>query len=202
MLRSIAFRIGLLALLGAVLSACAATPERQVLPELNFNHVSQIILDVSEVRVVNEYRSPLKAPNVEHEMPVKIDQAVRKWAEQRLRANGNQNAFAVLTIKDASVVEKQLEKKTGLTGFFTNDQSERYEFRVMAELRIEEVNGNKAIATAEVSRIKTVAEDITLNDRDMMYFQQVEQLMSDFNVEMVASINKFMQPFLNGRLTH
>ena len=202
MLRSVAFRIGLLTLFGALLSACAATPERQVFPELNFNHVSQILLDVSEVRVVNEYRSPLKAPNVEHEMPVKIDQAVRKWAEQRLRANGNQNAFAVLTIKDASVVEKQLEKKTGLTGFFTNDQSERYEFRVMAELRIEEVNGNKAIATAEVSRVKTVSEDITLNDRDMMYFQQVEQLMSDFNIEMVASIKKFMQPFLNGRLKY
>ena len=72
----------------------------------------------------------------------------------------------------------------------------------MAELRIEEVNGNKAIATAEVSRVKTVSEDITLNDRDMMYFQQVEQLMSDFNIEMVASINKFMQPFLNGRLKY
>ncbi len=196
MLRSIAFRIGLVAFVGAVLSACAATPERQVFPELNFNHVSQINLDVSEVRIVNEYRSPLKAPNVEHEMPVKIDQSVRKWADQRIRVSGNQNAFAVLTIKDASVVEKQLEKKTGLTGFFTNDQSERYEFRLLAELRIEEVNGNKAIATAEVSRVKTVPEDMTLNDRDMMYFQQVESLMRDFNIEMENNIRKFMGRFL------
>jgi len=101
-----------------------------------------------------------------------------------------------LTIKDASVIEKTLKTKKGLSGFFTNDQSEKYDFRVAAELKIETINGEKGLVAAEASRSKTVPENITLNDREMMYFERTEALMSDFNAQMEKNVRAFLGKFI------
>jgi len=190
------FQILMSGLLMIMLASCAVTPERPTYAEITFQHLAPLRLDVGEIKIVNEYHSPLKAPNVEHELPVKIDDSLRNWVRDRIQVTGNQNAFAVFTIKDASVVEKPLEKKTGLSGLFTTDQSERYEFRVAAELKVQEVNGNRAIATADSSRMKTVSEDITLNDREMVYFEQTEIMMREFDVQMEKNIRQFLGGFL------
>jgi len=190
------FQILMSGLLMIMLASCAVTPERPTYAEITFQHLAPLRLDVGEIKIVNEYHSPLKAPNVEHELPVKIDDSLRNWVRDRIQVTGNQNAFAVFTIKDASVVEKPLEKKTGLSGLFTTDQSERYEFRVAAELKVQEVNGNRAIATADSSRMKTVSEDITLNDREMVYFEQTEIMMREFDVQMEKNIRQFLGDFL------
>ncbi|MBO6827395.1 MAG: hypothetical protein JJ879_14410 [Sneathiella sp.] len=179
-----------------LLSACVTTPERPTYADITFQHLAPLRLDVGEIKIVNEYRSPLTAPNVEHELPVKIEDSLRNWVRDRIQVTGNQNAFAVFTIKDASVIEKPLEKKSGLSGLFTTDQSERYEFRVAAEVMVQEVNGNKAIATADSSRIKSVSEDITLNDREMVYFEQTEIMMREFDVQMEKNIRQFLGGFL------
>jgi len=183
-------------LLLSVLSACASTPDKQVYAEITFSHLPPLRLNVGEIRVVNAYKSPLKPPNVEHELPVKIDQSVRRWVADRLQAVGKSDAFAVVTILDASVVEKSLKKTTGLSGFFTNDQSEEYVFRVEAELKVETVNGAKGLATAVAIQRKTVPENMTLNERDQMYFEKTEALMRDFNAEMEKNIRTFLGAYL------
>jgi len=187
--------VGLMAGL-LVLSGCANTPNKPSYAEITFSHLDPIRLDVGEIRVVNAYKSPLQAPNVEHELPVKIDQSVRRWAQDRLQAVGGTGSYAVLTIKDASVIEKTLKTKKGLSGFFTNDQSEKYDFRVAAELKIETINGEKGLVAAEASRSKTVPENITLNDREMMYFERTEALMSDFNAQMEKNVRAFLGKFI------
>lgn len=179
-----------------VLAACVTTPDRPTYAEITFQHLAPLRLDVGEIKIVNEYRSPLKAPNVEHELPVKIEDSLRNWVRDRVQVTGNQNAFAVFTIKEASVIEKPLEKKTGISGLFTTDQSERYEFRVAAEIKVQEVNGNRAIATADASRMKTVPEDITLNNREMVYFEQTEIMMREFDVQMEKNVRQFLGNFL------
>jgi hypothetical protein len=178
------------------LSACVTSPERPTYANITFQHLAPIRLDVSEVRVVSEFRSTLKSPNVEHEMPVKIDATVRQWVKDRIEVTGNQNAFAVVTIKDASVIESKLTKQTGLTGIFTNDQSEQYSFRVAVEMSVQEVNGAKGLVTAEATREKTIPEDSTLNVRDSMYFDQTETLMREFDAQMEKNIRAFMPRFI------
>jgi hypothetical protein len=138
----------------------------------------------------------LRAPNVEHEMPVKIDASVERWVRERLVAAGNSSAYAVVTLKDASVIESDLEKKKGLSGFFSNDQSEQYDFKVMVEVQVVSINGARAFAAATAQQSKTMPEDRTLFERDQMFFNKTEELMRNFNTEMEKNIYSFLKPHL------
>lgn len=180
----------------SALAGCANTPDKPTYAEITFRHLEPILLDVGEIRVENAYKPPLTAPNVEHELPVKIDATIRRWASDRLRAVGKADAYAVLTIKEASVIEKPLKTVKGLSGFFTNDQSERYDFKISAELKIVTINGAKGLVTVEANRTKTVPENITLNAREMMYFERTEVLLSDFNTQMEKNIQTYLSKFL------
>lgn len=179
-----------------LLSACITTPEKPRYAEITFQHLAPLRLDVGEIRVVNEYRAPLKAPNVEHELPVKIDQSVRRWVEDRLQAVGGSGAYAVVTIKDASAIEKTLPKTSGFKGLFTKDQSELYEFKVHAEIQIVDINGSKGLAIAQSQRSRSLSEEATLNERDALYFELTESLMQDFDQEMEKNIRSFLGHFI------
>ncbi|MAZ03574.1 MAG: hypothetical protein CMN56_10580 [Sneathiella sp.] len=183
-------------LLPTLLFGCAAPPPNPVYPEITFQHLNPLYLNVGEIKIVDEFTPPLKPPHVEHELPVSIDQTVRNWVRDRLRTTGNSGAVATVTIKDASAVEKGLEKETGLKGLITKDQSELYEFHVLVELKIMEISGSSAFVTAEATRTKSVAEGITLNQREKTYFDQVEALMRAFDPEMEKNIRAFMGAYL------
>lgn len=178
------------------LAACTTTPEKPTYADITFSHLSPIKLNVGEIKVVNEFKSTLKSPHVEHELPVKIDQSIIRWSKDRLQAVGGSGAYAILTIKDASAVEAAMEKSKGLKGVFTNDQSELYTFHVAVELKIVEVNGSKGLATAESKRSKSVPEDITINNREKMYFEQTELILQDFDAEMEKNIRAFLSEFI------
>ncbi len=178
------------------LSACTTTPEKLTYADITFSHLTPIKLNVGEIKVVNEFKSTLKSPHVEHELPVKIDQSIMRWSKDRLQPVGGSGAYAILTIKDASAVEAAMEKSKGLKGVFTNDQSELYTFHVAVELQIVDVNGSKGLATAEAQRSKSVPEDITLNNREKMYFEQTELVMQDYDAEMEKNIRAFLGEFI------
>ncbi|GLQ05351.1 hypothetical protein [Sneathiella chinensis] len=184
------------AALALVLSGCVSTPEKQTFADITFQHLTPINLDVGEIRVVNDFRAPLKAPHVEHELPVKIDQSVTRWVRDRLKAVGNSGSVAVVTIKDASAVETSLEKTTGLSGLVTRDQAELYTFQVDVDLQIQTISGSRGFANAVAKRQKSVPEDISLNDREQVYYGQVERLMQDFDLEMEKNIRQFMSAFV------
>ena len=64
------------------------------------------------------------------------------------------------------------------------------------ELKITEISGSSAFVTAEATRTKSVAEGITLNQREKTYFNQVEALMRAFDPEMEKNIRTFMGAYL------
>lgn len=176
-------------------SACATTPPPPAYPEITFQHLLPLNLAVSEIKVVSEYRPPLKAPNVEHEFPVSLDGALRNWVRDRLKTAGG-NAFATVTIRDASAVEVPLKKQKGLKGLVTKDQSERYDVRVTVDLKIEDISGSSGFVTSEAHRSRTVPEDISLNDRHKVYFELTEEVMHDFDAEMEKNIRRFLKDFI------
>lgn len=183
-------------LMTTALFGCAKAPPNPVYPEITFQHLNPLYLNVGEIKIIDEFKPPLKLPHVEHELPVSIDQSVRNWVRDRLRTTGNSGAVATVTIKDASAVEKGLQKETGLKGIITKDQSELYEFHLLVELKITEISGSSAFVTAEATRSKSVPEGITLNQREKMYFTQVEALMRAFDPEMEKNIRTFMDAYL------
>ncbi len=177
-----------------LLSGClqTAVPTQQ-LPEITFQHLKALPLNVAKIEMVDETAQAVTASgkHVEQRFPTSPKRAVSNWVRDRLKAYGT-TGLARITLKEASAVEEKLTKKTGLTGFFTDDQSERYTTRVNVRLDLFDDNGNlRKTASAQASRHSSVAEDYSLLQREKVWFDLVEKMMVDFDKVMVEQINRF-----------
>jgi hypothetical protein len=175
---------------------CETPVDQQTFPEQTFQHLPPISLNVREIDIIHLFKPPLKAPHIEHEMPVPPQIAVERWVVDRLRATGT-SGRAVITIRDASVVETRLKQLGGIKGTFTTEQSERYEAKV--EVVIEAADGKglrSANAVAASLRNRTVPENATLRERRNLWYELTEKLMSDFDRTFEAQIRKHLTAFL------
>ena len=189
-------RCVLAGLVALVLAACQTPPPAQRLPELTYGHLDRLNLDVAALEVVSEFRSPMKAPHVEHLFPTPPQTALERWAADRLEAAGRQG-IARFVIKDARGTATPLAIDKGLAGVFKKEQSVRYEARVEAFLEIVDERGfRKGFASARVSRTRTLGEDATLNERDKAWFDLTEAVTRDFNAEMEKNIRQYLGGFL------
>lgn len=171
-----------------LLTACQAGPGRPTYPELSYAHLAPIRLNVADIRVERVYASPGTKPNVEQLFPVRPADAVERWARDRLKPVGAEGV-ATVKILNASVVEVALPRTTGLQGAFTTDQSERYDG--VLEVSVEAASrttGQRVMVSARVQRSRSVAEDITLNDREKTWFEMTEALMNDLNAALERQI--------------
>lgn len=183
---------------GLGLAGCATPPAGNRFPQLTYAHFGQFRLAVARIDVVSNYKSPFKPPNIEQDMPVVPEQAMRRWAADRLVATGARGQYAQFIIEDASVVDVKLPKTPGLRGVFTTDQSDRYDASFAAKLIIAPEPGyyRHGEASGWAKRSRTIAEDITLNDRDQVRFELVEATMNDLNGQLDRQIRANLQQFL------
>jgi hypothetical protein len=155
---------------------------------LSYAHLAPIRLNVADIQVQRVYNSPGTKPNVEQLFPVRPADAAERWARDRLQAAGAEGV-AIVKILNASVVEVPLPRTTGLQGAFTTDQSERYD--AVLEVSIEAQSrstGRRVAVTTRAQRSRTVPEDITLNDREKVWFEMTEALMNDLNAALEREI--------------
>jgi len=178
-----------------LLSACE-TPPAASFPELTFRHKQPVRLAVGSIEVINEFRMPFAAPNVEHKMPVAPGPAAERWGADVLQAVGGADKL-VMVITDASVTETPLERKKGLKGAFITDQTERYTARISVRLEIRTPeNKRRAVAEAFATRSATIAEDATLADRETLWYGLTEKLMDDFDTAVRPQITAHLGAFL------
>lgn len=180
-----------LAMLSA-LTACDTTPERNQFPKITFKHLPPIELEASRLEVDLTYEPPLQAPNVEHEFPLQPATAAAQWARDRLKPVGFART-ARFTVKEASVVETELQTSGGLKGMFTVEQARQYDAQLAAELEIIGEDGRvERSVSARARRSVTVPEDITLNELERAWFALVEKLMRDFDAGMERQLGSVL----------
>ncbi len=188
-------RTFLLTSLGA-LAACETPIAVPRYADITFRHRPKINLDVAKVTVVEAYQGPGALPNVEHEFPIPPQRMARNWARDRLNAVGS-SGEVVFTIREAPVIEVPLEKKQGLSGLVTVDQAERYEARLVVEMRAENpALGNQASAVTSVERKRTVPEDITINEREGIWYKMTEDMAGDLDKQLQDSLHQYFGAFL------
>jgi len=181
--------------LAATLSGCSTPPQRTPFPELTYGHLPPFRLDVGQIDVMRAYQAPGRAPNVDHLFPqLPADVAVR-WANDRLQAAG-QGGRAVFTVINAAAVEVPLQRTTGIKGVFTTDQSDRYDLTMAVRLDITHQDGRHGAIDATAARSQTVAEDMTLNQREALWFHLTEETMMALNAELDRLIPQYLGGFL------
>lgn len=189
----------LAALAGADFAGCATPPPQNRFPELTYAHLGKFRLDVSQISIVSEYKSPFTPPNIEQDMPVLPEKAMRRWAADRLVATGTPGHTAQFVITDAKVTDTKLPKTQGLRGVFTTDQSDRYDTSFAARIAVRAEPGSfggTGQATASATRAQTVPEGISVNEREKVWFDLVEATMNDLNAELERQIRAHLSQFL------
>lgn len=181
-----------------VISACSNSPPPVTFAEMTFTDRPRFLLDVAEVQVVDQYQPPFKLPNIEHQVPVAPAKAVERWARDRLIPVGS-SGRAIVTIKDARVLEASLRVTPGARGLFTKEQAARYDAIIEATVEIEATGGramSQALATGRAERSRTVAEDISPNALDQVHYELVEGAMRDLDQQLDANIRRFLVGYI------
>lgn len=182
--------------IGIGLAGCETPAPRPKFPQLTFAHLPTLNLDVARIEVVQSYKAPGAAPNVEHLFPAVPAAVARRWARQRLKAVGAGGVVRA-TVVNAAVVEVPLKRTTGLRGAFTIDQAERYEGVI--EMKIELTTGSgqeRASVAARTELSRSAAEDITLSDREKLWFEMTEEMINRLNVLLEREIRKNFKAYL------
>lgn len=185
------------ALAAVVLAACQTpAPQAPQLPQLTFGHLPAYNLDVASIEVENRFQTPLAPPNIDHIMPVAPAAAAERWARDRLRAVGR-SGRAVFVIKDGKATETVLPKSPGLGGFFTKEQTGRYDAVIDVELEIRGERGYRdAAVLGRAQRSQTVREDASPNERQRIMYELTEKLMAELNATLDANIRLNLPKYL------
>jgi hypothetical protein len=171
------------------LGACTSTPPRPQARQISFANLAPISFDVAKIEVVQQYQPPQVAPNVDHLTPVPPSDAIRRWANERVRAMGTSGTMRVI-IKDASITETHLAGTTGVRGAFTTDQSERYDGRLSVDLVVEVPSRRfQGYTGATVARTISVPENVSLQGREDAWHNLVERMMADLNAKLEEGID-------------
>jgi hypothetical protein len=113
----------------ALLAACDTPPGRQTFATLTFQDRPPLRLDVAQVEIVEAYKAPGTAPNVDHLFPQKPVDVAAAWGRDVLRATG-ERGMATYTVVDASATQTALPRTTGMSQLFKTEQSDRYDLRI------------------------------------------------------------------------
>lgn len=196
MLKTPRFAGCLVIVLAGLLSGCAMKVQQPSFPPISYANLPPIKLDVARVEVANNYVSPDTRPNVEDLFPVSLANSALDWGRDRLQAVGN-GGVARLVVERASVVEVPLKKTTGLQGMFTIDQSERYNGVLTVSLTIFNGSGDKqASASVTVKRSQTTSEDISINERNKIWYAMEKAMMNTLNTSLEKEIRNNLRQWV------
>jgi hypothetical protein len=180
----------------ALLAACDTPPNRRDFATLTFQDRPSIRLDVAQIEIVQAYKAPGQAPNVDHLVPQKPLDVATSWGRDVLRAVG-QRGMATYTVLDASAVETRLPRSTGMTQVFKKEQSDRYDLKIAVQLQLNNpLLRATGTAQASASRSQTVAEDMTLNEREAVWFEMTESAMRELDQKLEAAIRDELRVFV------
>jgi hypothetical protein len=184
--------------LAVVLAACAQEPlPPQKFAEIRFTQEPPIRLDVEAIQLVDRFQPSFKPPEIEYEFPVPPQRALMALSADRFQATApGSGRFARFTIEDAAVRETELPRRAGVQGAFTIEQAERYDGSVAVRLEIIDQHGLAVrTATARAVSSRSVAEDITPDERDQVWYEMSRELAQSLDRELERQIDASFYPY-------
>lgn len=164
------------------LSACAnMAPLVSHPPDLTFDHIPEIRLNIASIDIVDQYKPPMQAPHVEHLLTSPLYESVHRLVAHQFVAGGAQDRL-VVTIEDASIISKPLPRKEGVAGALTQEVSERYDGRAVVRVALYRDGQPDAVAgwvEATAERSSMLFEDMTPAERERLLFDVTEALAND-----------------------
>ena len=178
MMKNVVALLGLLVLVG-----CVDGPPVSVTPDMTFANLQPVQVDAASVDIVDNYKPPLRDPNVEHTFRLPPYVTVERLLRHQLVAAGTANTLRAI-VEDASVVRDEIPQEKGFTSYFTQQATERLKAKVLVRFELVDPKApDIVLGHAEVvaRREKTLMEGMSVADREQAQFSLTEDLMNDVN---------------------
>lgn len=170
------------AVVALVATACAMPSSQKPSPQFMWQRYPALYLGVSNIQVIEEYAPPSDKQHIENLLSPSLPAAVAQWARGRFVAGGADSTL-IITIRNASMVKKELPRTKGIKGLFTIDQAERYDATIEVEFKVDGVIfGRTGQGSLVVSRGMSLPETASPAARDAAWVKIVENLMTDADV--------------------
>lgn len=176
----------------------ACSPSAQMPEPVGLAYLTNkpIHLNVARVEVVKKYQSSSTPPHVENDLPVPPVAMIQQWVQDRLLSVGK-TGYAVVTIEEASVVEKPLKGTSGFRGMFTVDQSEQYDAKMSVKIEIFDDGGDaKGFAYARAQGSRSIAENFTLGQRRKVWIVMMEKIMNNLDEELDRNVKGYLGQYV------
>ena len=191
-MKKIAVTLGLV----TILAACSSEP---MPPITGHTPRAKISLDVQSITLADRSGPQMAgSPYNSNRFSPTIAEDIKKWAGNRLQAVG-QAGQAIVIIKDASLTEIPLPKKTGMDSWFTRQQGVRYTGH--AEVTVEakgKEGGRDGFATTEAvaTHSVTLPENPSPIEKQDAYYALLTGLMKDLEQSLDSGIQAHMGTFI------
>lgn len=181
-----------------LVTGCARTDSTLYMkPQLDFSGKMPLLFEARGSKVVSTYKSPMRAPNIEHLMPLSPEKAVRGWVEDRIRTVGGGKHRVRVEIRSAAVTEVSLPKSESLLSIFSPGEKVRLDARVNVALQI--INKSGAVqgeATVSSWGSQVVDKGASLSERRAVWFELVRDLMHDVDRKLERSAKDHLSAFM------
>ncbi len=161
--------------------------------EIHFTEKPQIKLNVSKIDITSKFKPTFREPNVEHLMPLPLESGALNWAKDRLVVTNPDSALSFrFIVWDASVKEDVIKAAK----MFGRDKSQ-YTARIDVAIQAIGTDGDIIAETTAVSwRKVTVPADISIAEREAVWYDLEKRVLNDFDAKIIDGINQYMLDYL------
>ncbi|MEQ5778312.1 hypothetical protein J4E05_22505 [Thalassospira sp. NFXS8] len=169
-------------------AACSSAPV-QTYPDVTWRHLQPIAFSAGPVEKVAAYGVPA-ANDLQPDLPFNLGRMAMNWPDDRLQTVGT-NDILRYSVTDAEITTANLKTKSGITGMFTDDQSQKVDLKVGAKLELMSEDGTpKGEVAAVVERSRTLSESMSVAEREKAIYNETAALLMDLDRELDKQIHK------------
>ena len=163
---------------------------------LTFDHLTPIKLDVASIEIFDTYNPISSRPNVEHLFKYAPNKALHDFSQHRFVAVGK-SGRAKFIIENASVVEEILLQSNGPRDILSLDKKVRYVARAVIRLELRSDRGFlQAYCMIRARHQRTIKGQLTLNEIEQIYFEIVEELISEVDREIGEQVSIYFSQYI------
>lgn len=164
-----------------LLAGCFSSAVRDEWPPLSYESAVPVTVVAARVEVVDAYRPPLGAPNVEHLFKVTPAQAAQELARAQVVPGGQSHLLRVI-VEDASVRRESVPKESRVLSLLSSESDEKFDARVALRFELaDDLAPDIVLGRASViaTRERTLKGSATLAERERAYHGIVQALVDD-----------------------
>lgn len=185
------FLAGTLMLSTTALTSCSSTQTSagKPLPELTFEQMNQIPVNVSRIEFVNDtQRGAHVYDDVANSLPTPPDIAMRRYLNQRFKANAADGVLKI-TLTKAEVKEGEVPNDVKLLSFIDLANNENYRFEVIVDLERMYLAGQPNLkSSVRFTRDAKMPMNVSLAYREAKLQRTLEEMMRDIDEALITSI--------------